>query len=158
VLGNTLFRSTIAAYDALPGTVKREIEGLRAQHFHLWVRRKHGDEAGIELPAEQKAKMQDVFHPIVCVHPETQRRYLFVNHAHTVRIEGMNDAKSEELLQYLFHHIAQQEPYVHRWRVGDVVAWDNLTTQHFATRDYVWPQRRRMWRLSIAGAPPQAAA
>jgi taurine dioxygenase len=157
-LGSTLFRSTIAAYDSLPEGVKREIEHLRAEHFHLWVRRRNGDEAGIELSDEQRAKMQNIVHPVVCVQPESGRRYLFVNHAHTVRIEGMDEAKSEELLNYLFNHIAQQEPYVHRWRVGDVVIWDNHTTQHFATRDYAWPQRRKMWRLSIAGGPPRAAA
>lgn len=157
-LGNTLFRSTIAAYDALPQSVKQEIEHMRAVHFHLWVRRRNGDEEGIELTDEQRAKMQNVLHPVVCTQPETGRRYLFVNHAHTVRIEGMEEAKSEELLNYLFNHIALQEPYVHRWRVGDVVIWDNHTTQHFATRDYAWPQRRKMWRLSIAGEQPHGAA
>lgn len=157
-LGNTLFRSTIAAYDALPEKIKRQLEGLRARHFHLWVRRRHGDEDGIALSEEQKARMQNVFHPVVCVEPEYGRKYLFVNHAHTVRIDGMEEAQSEELLQYLFQHIAQQAPYVHRWKVGDVVIWDNHTTQHFATKDYAWPQRRRMWRLSIVGNPPLGAA
>jgi taurine dioxygenase len=154
-LGNTLFRSSIAAYDSLPANVKQEIEHLRARHFHLWVRRRHGDEDGIELSEEQRAKMKDVFHPVVGIQPESGRRYLFVNHAHTVRLEGVEERRSEELLEYLYQHIDRQEPYTHRWRVGDVVIWDNHTTQHFATRDYAWPQRRKMWRLSIAGTPPQ---
>lgn len=157
-LGNTLFRSSVQAYDTLPEKSKREIEGLVARHFHLWVRRRHGDESGIELSEVQRARMVDVLHPVVCVQPETGRRYLFVNHAHTVSIEGYEPARSDALLEDLYRHFEAQPTYAHRWRVGDVVIWDNFTTQHFATLDYAWPQRRRMWRLSVAAAEAPRAA
>lgn len=156
-LGNTLFRSTIAAYNSLPPDMKEKLQGLRAKHFHLWIRRRHGDEDGIELTDEQRKRMQNVTHPIVCETPERKQKYLFVNSAHTVGVDGMAPNESDSLLDYLYAHIARQETYVHRWQVGDIVIWDNFTSQHFATLDYALPQRRRMWRLSVAGERPQAA-
>ena len=79
------------------------------------------------------------------------------NSAHTVAIEGMDETESEALLSELYEHIARQPTYVHKWRVGDVVIWDNKTTQHYATKDYELPMRRSLWRLTVKGTPLQSA-
>ncbi|MGE3862089.1 MAG: TauD/TfdA dioxygenase family protein [Burkholderiaceae bacterium] len=151
VLGNTLFKSSVDAYDTLPEDVKKRLVGLRAQHYQLWFRRRHGDEEGIELTDAQRKKMENVTHPVVGLHPNTGRKFLYVNRGHTVRIAGMDEQESEELLEYLYNHIEQQPTYVHRWQVGDLLIWDNLAGQHLAASDYEWPLRRCMYRLSVAG-------
>ncbi|MGD9942941.1 MAG: TauD/TfdA dioxygenase family protein, partial [Burkholderiaceae bacterium] len=95
--------------------------------------------------------MENVTHPVVGLHPNTGRKFLYVNRGHTVRIAGMDEQESEELLEYLYNHIEQQPTYVHRWQVGDLLIWDNLAGQHLAASDYEWPLRRCMYRLSVAG-------
>ncbi|WP_373090061.1 TauD/TfdA dioxygenase family protein [Sneathiella sp.] len=155
--GDTCFRSTISAYETLPKTLKRKLTGISAKHFHLWIRRRYGDEEGIELSEVQRARMIDVLHPVICQQPETGRKYLFVNSAHTVGIQGMSEEESDALLNDVYEHIASQETYTHKWRVGDIVIWDNKATQHYATKDYEYPMRRHLWRLTVEGGAPHAA-
>jgi taurine dioxygenase len=100
--------------------------------------------------------MVDVRHPVICMQPETGCKYLFVNSAHTVGIVGMDESESDALLAEIYEHIARQPTYTHKWKVGDIVIWDNKTTQHYATKDYELPMRRRLWRLSVEGGPLQA--
>lgn len=153
-LGDTLFVSSIAAYEALPDHIKERIEGHTAIHSYAYRYYKLTDAGNKrpELTAEQKAKAPDVEHPIVVRHPITGMKCLFVNEGFTTSIVGMPQEKSTELLAFLFKHCIRPEfMYRHRWQVGDLLIWDNIATQHFAVADYAMPLRRLMHRTTVMG-------
>ena len=93
-------------------------------------------------------------HPVVRVHPESNRKAIFVNAHFTIRIDGLADDESEAILGYLLRQplVAEYQLRV-RWRPDQVVMWDNRSVQHYAPNDYL-PQRRRMERVTICGDKP----
>jgi taurine dioxygenase len=153
-LGDTQFVSVTAAYDALPGDIKKRLEGAKAIHSYSYRYYKLTD-AGKQRPqltAEQKARTPDVEHPVVATHPYTGKKCLFVNEGFTTRIVGMPEAESSALLADLFAHVRKPEfLYAHKWAVGDLLMWDNLSTQHYAVADYALPLRRKMQRTTVTG-------
>ena len=158
--GDTLYCDMAAAYEALPGSTKSRIEGLRAVHSYLprFMAAREVDEAfrdnRFELSEEQKAEVAEVTHPVVRTHPESGRKALFINEGFTIRIEGMDDAGGRALLDELNEHATQDRfIYRHRWSVGDVVFWDNRMTMHCAT-EYDRQHSRRMHRTTIQGDVP----
>jgi taurine dioxygenase len=75
-----------------------------------------------------------------------------VNEGFTTKIVGMPEDESRKLLDELFAHAKKPEfLYRHRWAVGDLLMWDNLSTQHFAVADYKLPLRRKMQRTTVTG-------
>jgi taurine dioxygenase len=153
-LGDTQFVSVTAAYDALAPDMKKRLESLRAVHSYSYRYYKLTD-AGKQRPQlteEQKARTPDVEHPIVVTHPHTGRKCLFVNEGFTTQIVGMPESESRALLAELFAHVRRPEfLYSHKWAVGDLLMWDNLSTQHFAVADYALPLRRKMQRTTVTG-------
>ena len=93
-------------------------------------------------------------HPAVRTHPETGRRSLFVNVAHTEGFKGMTDAESAPILQFLFAHQVRPE-FTCRfaWRKGSLAFWDNRASQHNPINDY-HGHRRVMRRITLAGERP----
>lgn len=156
VLGDTLFASMTAAYDALPEDVKTRIAGLRAVQSYAkgyYSARRSGPRK--PLTPEQQAKTPDIEHPIVRTHPHTGRKCLFVNEGYTARIAGLPERESEELLAFLLGHVTSPAfVYRHRWQQGDLLMWDNCSTQHLAVGDYDLPLRRRMERTTLRGTVP----
>lgn len=157
VLGDTLFVSTAAAYDELPLDIKHKIAGRKALHgivHHL----KKKAEANYKVPPvteSQRASMPEVEHPIVRTHPVTGRKCLYATEGHTRAIVGMPEAESDALLRQLWDHIVKPEfLYRHKWRVGDLLIWDNCATQHLAITDY-GDIPRRLHRAGIAGPVPR---
>ncbi len=152
--GDTLIGSMYAAYDALSEPMRRMLDGLTAEHdVSKSVRR--GIRSG-----HLKAKLSDfqkrlppVTHPVVRTHPETGRKCLFVNSNSTVRIHEMEEDESQNILQFLFHHVQKPEFQVrHRWEKDSVVFFDNRCTQHYAVPDY--DDRRVLHRVTIKGDRP----
>ena len=94
-------------------------------------------------------------HPVVRTHPETGRKALYVNVAHTVRFDGMTQEESAPLLSYLFQHQVRPE-FTCRfdWRVGSIALWDNRCAQHNPVNDYQG-FRRVMHRITLAGDRPK---
>jgi len=93
-------------------------------------------------------------HPIVRVHPETGRKALYVNTAHTVGIEGLTAEESAPILGYLYHHQIRPEFTCRfRWRPGSLAFWDNRCAQHNAINDYQG-HRRLLHRITLAGDKP----
>ena len=93
-------------------------------------------------------------HPVVCTHPATGRKALYVNRLMTVRIEGLPAQESDELLTLLFDHQERREfIYEHVWRAGDLVMWDNRCTLHART-DFSPDERRLLRRVTILGEKP----
>jgi taurine dioxygenase len=141
-LGATLFANMAEAYDTLPQEVKRRIEGRTAtrEFEKFWeMMRRRGGAASTRTPLTdaQRRRKPPVSHPMVMVHPISGRKSLYADPGYTVRIDGMPEAESEELLQFLFRHQLQPRfQYAHRWSEGDVLVWDNLWTLHSAEADY----------------------
>jgi len=151
--GDTLFVSTAAAYDALPAATRARIDGLRA--IHRFAAKPRGFAKPVTLSAEQKARYPDVAHPIARSHPATGRKCLYVNEGECVGIPGMARDEALALIRELARHCLRPEfLYRHKWRVGDLVMWDNCAVQHKAIKDYELPQRRLMHRVTVNGSVP----
>jgi taurine dioxygenase len=155
--GDTLFSNQMAAYDALSDGMKKLLEGLRAVHSDIY---QAGPQAGKNKGRSNRQRDDDAWqetrnlHPVVRTHPETGRKMLFVNAGYTVAFEGMTEAESRPLLQYLFEHGHNPEfTFRFRWRKGSVAFWDNRSTKHLALGD-TGPFRREMRRIQICGDRP----
>ena len=157
VLGDTVFTSAWAAYDALPEDMKRRVDGLRAVHSfvaHMEKKQAKGQLKRAPLTAEQTNALPDVDHPVVRRHPVNGRKCLFVTEGHTSRILGLPDSEAAELLEFLTEHVKKPEfHYRHTWRKGDLIVWDNCAVQHLAVFDY-GDIPRRLHRAGIAGPVP----
>lgn len=153
-LGDTLFASTAAAYDALPENMKRRLAGLKAVHrfWDRYIRERKAAGSDVVVSEARRAATPDVVHPVVRTHPHTGRKCLYVNEGFTVGLLGMRDREARALLEELHAHCTRPEfVYRHKWRVGDLVMWDNCATIHRATVDYALPQRRLMQRTTLKG-------
>ncbi len=155
-LGATLFASTADAYDTLPAATKARIDGLRAVNslaaVYESLRRLNVASKRAPLTEEQK---REVVHPVVRTHPDTGRKCLYVSRAATLRIVGMAEEESLALIGELSDWCVRGDRvYRHRWQVGDVLLWDNCSTQHFAVGDYGPHQRRLMHRTTVGGSVP----
>jgi taurine dioxygenase len=153
-LGDTMFTSTAAAYDALPESMKERLQGLKAIHRYGYRFEKHLERGSkrAELTKEQK-ETPDAIQPVIRTHPVTGRKCIYVNEGFTVGIVGMPEEESRPLLEELFAHCIRPEfIYRHQWRVGDLLMWDNCATQHNAIGDYKWPQRRLLRKATLEGA------
>ena len=140
--GETAFANQYAAYDALSDGMKALCATLDAVH----------DATSHRRPNEQAT------HPVLRTHPETGRTALFVNSEFTRRFAGMTQEESEGLLGFLTNHAHRPEfCYVHRWRPGDVVMWDNRCAQHYPVLNRPDGEPRRMWRVTVAGDWPTYA-
>jgi taurine dioxygenase len=154
VLGDTAFANCIAAYEALPAAMKRRLDGLKAIHRYS-SRRRVADSPRPKLTQAQLDETPDVAHPIVRTHPHTGRKAIYVTADECIGIEGMPEDEAVELIAELDTHCVKPEfLYRHRWRVGDLVMWDNATAMHLAICDYALPQRRLMHRTTVIGGEP----
>jgi taurine dioxygenase len=157
--GDTVWASQYAAYDTLSAAMQRLLDPLRAVQTG-WPNgtRGPGPNAAVSrsvvMTRNDPSADVEVAHPIVRVHPVTGRKALFVNPVYTQRIEGMTDAESTLLLQFLFDHAVRAERCVrHRWRPGDLAIWDNRCLLHLAVNDYDG-SRRLLHRTTVAGEAP----
>jgi taurine dioxygenase len=158
-LGDTLFASAWAAYEDLPPEVKRRVEGLRAVNSYNAMYDRKASEFGVRpgLTDEEKNNKypKDAVHPVVRTHPITGRKCIYVCEGYTTRILDVSDRESRELLNLLFAQVTKpQYVYRHKWRVGDLLMWDNCAVQHLASFDYVLPLRRLMERTTVEGSVP----
>lgn len=146
-LGDTLFASTVAALAALPATERARLRTLSAWHEYVFRFSTPND----SLPG--------VAHPLILRHPLSGAECLYVNAGFTRRVLGLAPEESQALLEHLYAHTARDEfVYRHKWRVGDVLMWDNYSTVHNAVGNYGPHQPRLMWRATIKGFPLQHAA
>jgi len=139
--GHTEFADMRAAWDALPAATKTRLQGLIAEHSLMYSRRRLGF---TQFTAEEKVAVAPVRRPLVRRIPESGRDTLYVA-SHIGRIEGLPDAETEALVAELIAHATQRQfVYTHRWRVGDLVMWDNRCTMHRGT-DY----DERRWKRDM---------
>ena len=154
--GDTLFASMTLAYE----TLSKGLQEMLAPLWALNVADKAETSATradriAERPQEGAEATRSAEHPVVRTHPETGRRALYVNTAHTLRFRDMTEEESAPLLEYLYAHQINPE---HRcrftWRKGSLAFWDNRSTQHYPVNDY-HGYRREMHRITLAGDPPR---
>ena len=152
--GDTLFANQYLAYETLSEGLKKTLNGLHGVNSSAKaeISRTREDrlrEAGVEL------KVLVGIHPVVRTHPETGRKALYVNAAHTTQFQGWTIEESKPLLDYLFAHQVRPEFTCRfRWEPGSVAFWDNRCSQHNPINDY-HGFRRVMHRVTLAGDVPQ---
>ena len=159
--GDMIWVDMVEAYAKLPEPIKTQIRDLRARH---------SIEAsfGAAMPDEKRLALHrqypDAEHPVVCTHPDTGDKILFVNsfathftNFHTpanVRVGQDYAPGAAQLLQYLIGQAAIPEYQVRfRWRKNSVAIWDNRCTQHYAVDDF-FPAVRKLERAGIIGERP----
>jgi taurine dioxygenase len=147
--GNTSFCSMYAVYDALPAALKARIDGLEIKHDGTY--NSGGYVRQGVTPTDDPRTSPGALHPLVCTHPDTQRRMLYLGRRRNAYIAGLELAVSEALLDELWGYVARPEfAWEHVWRVGDLVLWDNRCTMH--RRDAFDPGTRRiMHRTQVKG-------
>jgi taurine dioxygenase len=147
--GDTSFCSMYAAWDALPDPLKQRVDGLRVKHDGTY--NSGGYTRQGVTPTDDPRTSPGTLHPMVCVHPETRRRGLYLGRRRNAYIDGLPLDESGALLDEIWASVAGDSlTWRHRWRVGDVVLWDNRCTMH--RRDAFDPASRRvMHRTQIRG-------
>ena len=148
--GNTKFANMYAAYERLPDTLKRSIEGRRVLQVFDFNQTGMPDLNNLD-------GIKHAVQPAVVRHPETGRRALYVNRLMTATIMDMNPDEARRLLDEVISHA--EDPaitYEHHWRTSDYVVWDNRCSTHART-DFHPSERRLLRRGMIEGAPMIAA-
>ena len=151
--GDTIFSNQYMAYENLSDGFKKTLSELIAVNSSSkpevsMTREDRMSEAGMEL------NVLDALHPAVRTHPETGRKALYVNKAHTTHFEDWTEQESKSLLEFLFHHQVRTE-FTCRfsWEKNSLAFWDNRCVQHNPVNDYQG-FRRIMHRVTIAGDKP----
>ena len=145
--GDTCFASGYAAYDTLDPKVKTKLDGKRVFNTYRYGTTKRGDLTGALDFIDHS------LHPAFRTHDETGRKAIYVNRLMSMRVEEMDEGEGEELLNAVFEHAEKPEfVYCHKWKVGDLLMWDNRNSMHART-DFPSDQRRLMWRTQNSRDP-----
>jgi taurine dioxygenase len=153
--GDTEFANQYLAYETLSEPMRRFLDGLTAVHISgkgiaQKTRKDMLSHSSVGLKGDELVSR----HPAVRSHPETGRKALYVNTAHTTHFEGMTEEESTPILEFLFRHQIRSELTCRfRWTEGAVAFWDNRCTQHNPINDYNG-SRRLMHRITLAGEVP----
>ena len=147
--GNTSFCTMYGIYDSLPAKLKERIDGLSIKHDGTYTSGGYVRQ-GI-VPTDDPMTSPGAVHPLVCTHPDTGKRMLYLGRRRNAYIAGLDLADSEALLNELWSFVNRPEfAWEHVWRVGDLLLWDNRCTMH--RRDAFDPNSRRiMHRTQIKG-------
>lgn len=154
--GDTLFANQYLAYETLSPRLRAMLDGLRAvsSSAKADVSRTREDRIKSDGTAVARTELS-AEHPVVRTHPETGRKALYINVAHTARFAGMTEEESAGLLSFLFRHQIRPEFTCRfRWDVGSVAVWDNRCALHNPINDY-HGYRRVMHRITLAGDTPR---
>ncbi len=159
--GDTLFANLYLAYESLSGKMKEVLGGLNAVHSATKLfgsnQQERAKTRGYELPEgilDQGDK--ETIHPVICTHPVSGKKFIYVNTIFTQRFEGMTEAESAPILQFLYAHCAKLEHSCRvRWRKNQLLIWDNRATYHKAIPDYDG-FARYLVRATIEGDAPAA--
>jgi taurine dioxygenase len=153
--GNTCFASMAAACDALPPEIATRSAELRLEHDSAYT--SAGELRQGARPVDDPARAPGAVHPLICRHPESGRSVLFLGRRRNAVLLGLPAPESERLLDRLFAFATGPDfVYEHRWRVGDLLVWDNRQVLH--RRDAFDPSARRiMLRAQVRGGPVHPA-
>lgn len=150
--GDTIWASTTAAFESLDPAFKEYLESLTVVHH--WEYPEVVENVMKQDPSgaryrELRDSRKPMEHPMVMQHPRTGKNLIFANSLYTIRVKGLPDEQSRDLLGTVCRLVQVPERQVRfSWRAGDVAIWDNLATQHYAVNDY-HPFPRLMHRVGI---------
>jgi alpha-ketoglutarate-dependent 2,4-dichlorophenoxyacetate dioxygenase len=151
--GNTEFADMRAAYDALDEETKALVEDLVCEHSQMYSRAQLGF---TDFTEEERIRFKPVLQRLVRVHPVTKRKSLYLS-SHAGTIVGWPVPEAKAFLKDLTEMATQREyVYVHKWRVGDLVMWDNRQTMHRA-RPFPAEEPRDVRRTTLMGDAPTVA-
>ena len=153
--GGTLFADMRAAFDSLPEATRTRLRGMTGLHKFTAgpadARRVYAS----QMTEEKLAALKDWEHPVVVRHPGNGRDILFVNPSHTHGFVSLGRAEGTALIEELAEHSTRPEfVYHHRWKVGDLVIWDEVSTMHKGAGDSPPDQRRMLMRTIVHPATP----
>jgi taurine dioxygenase len=153
--GDTSFSDMYAAFETLPASLRDRVLGLRVKHDGTY--NSGGYVRQGVTPTDDPREAPGTLHPLVCTHPESRRRMLYLGRRRMAWIESLDLPESEALLEEIWAYAtASGISFTHRWRVGDLVLWDNRCTMH--RRDpFDDATRRIMHRTQVKGSAPPAA-
>jgi taurine dioxygenase len=154
--GDTLFANQYLAYETLSPGMRRFLDGARGVSSSAKADVSRTREDRIKSGGTDEARKTHLAeHPAVRTHPETGRKALYINAAHTQRFADMTEEESAPILAYLFQHQIRPE-FTCRftWRPGSLAFWDNRCAQHNPVNDY-HGFRRIMLRITLAGDTPR---
>jgi len=143
--GETVFANMYMAYDKLPTSTKRRIDGLQALNIYDYA-------ATGRVDLDQDiSHINHWVHPLVIRHPDTGRKALYVSPLITARVEGVPKDESEALLDELFAYVDDADiQFDHQWQVGDLAMMDNRCLTH-ARRDFPAGEPRMLRRTMVEG-------
>ncbi len=142
--GDTYFSSMYLAHDALPEKLKQLLEGRNGAFTY------GGRKLSQALLNEEDRNRAPALHPMIRVHSETGRKSLYFDPGKILHIDGLEKDQSDDVIDDLTERmIAPDAQYTHKWRVGDIVIWDNRCMVHKAAADYPPEEDRIHWRVSI---------
>ena len=145
--GDTLFSSQYAAWEKLSNDWKEKLSKLRALHGL-------NEYTAPKWTKEQLSKVKLVDHPLIRVHPETNKKAIYAG-KFAIKIKGKEREDSKKIIEYLYHHCSKKEfIYRHKWEKNDLVLWDNRCVLHHATM-FDKKYTRHMHRTTIKGDIPQ---
>ena len=145
--GNTEFADMRAAWDALPEATRRRIDGMVVEHSIFNSRAKVGS---TEYSERERASLPGARQVLVRTLTETGRRSLYTA-SHAGRIVGLPADESARLLEELMAHATQRQfVYTHRWRLHDLVLWDNRCTMHRGTEFEEQRWKRDLQRATVS--------
>jgi len=130
--GDTWFADLVTAYDRMPDDLKAEVAGKRIVYsVDRHNRREGAKRPDLQMTAEQLKRAPDSAHPAVRTHPVFGSKAIWYSPSHGAEFEGSTEEASRPLFNELLQYMTQEDLiYKHRWRVGDVVMWDNTSTMH----------------------------
>jgi taurine dioxygenase len=151
--GDTLFASNYLSYEGLSPAMRQFVDDKIAIHDVLQYGLNSGHNstatvAAIEMLMKMRQKFPQTEHPLVCAHPETGRKMLYLNQAWTVGIKGLTRDESDAVLTMLKRHSVRDVFCCRfRYRKNSLMLWDNRAVQHSPNSDYTG--QRLMWRLAL---------
>ena len=153
--GDTEFSNQYLAYDSLSKGMKVFLNDLQAVNISGKGRvAKTRSDIMKHSSVGLKGDELEAIHPVVRTHPETNRKSLYINEAHTTKFVGMTEEESTPILEFLFKHQVKSEFTCRfKWRKGSVAIWDNRCTMHYPINDY-YGHRRLMHRITFEGDKP----
>jgi alpha-ketoglutarate-dependent 2,4-dichlorophenoxyacetate dioxygenase len=153
--GDTEFSDARAAWDALPAPLQEQAARATAEHW-LWKTRV--DAGKMQITDEMRSAMPPARHPVMRTVAESGRTALYLG-AHVTHIVDWPRADSDRFIAEINAHIANPVfRYVHKWRVGDLLVWDNRCTLHRATPYPVFQHKRDMRRATINEYGPEVSS
>lgn len=152
--GGTSLCNMRAGYESLPEETKRRIDGM--QTVNVLASSAGRGKNPLSVAGMAALKPKEVLHPLVRSNPDHgESKSLYFHPKRTERIEGLDPDASQDLLEELVTHAVKPEfVYVHQWKMGDLLIWDNRSSLHRAGRNFDYSQHRLLYRLIVRGERP----